>query len=88
MLRPVIIETGPIDTLRTGPPAHLRVTEEDIFRSKAIGNKRKIGTLKSSDNRNVPNGKKQKTGEKQKDSKDGRTRTGSQSEPMLSTRLE
>jgi hypothetical protein len=67
VLGPVIIETGPSHTPRNDPPAHLRVTGQDVFRSKAIGNKRTIRTLESHDNNDVLNGKKQKTGEKQKD---------------------
>jgi hypothetical protein len=62
-----VIEAGHGYTPKNDPPAHLRVTGQDVFRSKAIGNKRTIRTLESHDNNDVLNGKKQKTGEKQKD---------------------
>ena len=42
-------------------PKQSNATGEDVFQSKAIDNKRKIGTLESYDG-NVLNGKKQKMG--------------------------
>lgn len=62
-----VIEAGHGYIPKNDPPAHLRVSGQDVFRSKAIGTKRMIRTSESHDNNDVLNGKKQKTGEKQKD---------------------